>query len=83
VNWEIPRILFLASGILRDSSPQFIPIRLQPQLKKYRCLWCMSTRNHYILYFLHLPSLDFPNKGKSLCKAQKALTGCGNGHRSK
>jgi hypothetical protein len=26
----------------------FITTRLQPQMKKYRCLWCMSTANHNI-----------------------------------
>jgi hypothetical protein len=32
----------------------FITTRLQPQMKKYRCLWCMSTANHNIWYFGHV-----------------------------
>jgi hypothetical protein len=28
-----------------------IPVRLKAQMKTYRCLWCVSTENHYILYF--------------------------------
>jgi hypothetical protein len=32
----------------------FITVRLKPQMKKYRCLWCMSTSNHNIWYFGHV-----------------------------
>jgi RimJ/RimL family protein N-acetyltransferase len=39
-------------------------------MKKYRCLWCMSTTNHNILYFVHIPRIYFPNKGNCLWKAQ-------------
>jgi hypothetical protein len=55
----------------------FVAARLQPQLKKYRCLWWMSTTNHNILYFLNISGIHFLNKGKCLCKAQNALAGCG------
>ena len=30
----------------------FVTVRLQPQMKKYRCPWYVSTTNHNILYFV-------------------------------
>ena len=47
--------------------PGFITIRLQPQMKKYRCLWCMSTANHNILYFVHICGHWLPKHGHSAC----------------
>jgi len=35
-------------------TPGIIKIRLQPQMEKYRCLWCKSSPNHYILYFMRI-----------------------------
>jgi len=42
-------------------------------MKKYRCLWYMSTRNHNILYFLYIPGIHFQNKGSCLWKAPETL----------
>ncbi len=46
-------------------------------MKKYRCLWCLSTKNHNILYFVHIRGIYFPNKGKCLWKARSPLRGAG------
>jgi hypothetical protein len=32
-------------------APNIIKVLLQPQMEKYRCLWCKSSSNHNILYF--------------------------------
>ncbi len=29
-------------------APDLLTVRLQPQMKKYRSPWCMSTKNHNI-----------------------------------
>jgi hypothetical protein len=42
-------------------------------MKKYRCLWCMSTRNHNILYFVCVPRIHLLNTATRLWKAQKPL----------
>jgi hypothetical protein len=52
-------------------TPESMTIRLQPQMKKYRCLWYMSTTNHNILYFVAINGINFPNKGNYLWKAPK------------
>jgi len=67
---------FTASSLLcanyrRLFEPEFISIRLQPQMKKYRSLWGMSTTNHNILYFLCIPRISFANTGNRLWKARK------------
>jgi hypothetical protein len=41
-------------------------------MKKYRSLWCMSTTNHNILYFLNIRGIRLVNNGNRLWKAQKA-----------
>jgi hypothetical protein len=46
-------------------------------MKKYLCLWCMSTKNHNILCFVYVPVIKFANKGICLWKASKALAGRG------
>jgi len=61
-------------GFLRRS---LLTVRLQPQMKKYRCLWCVSTTNHNILYFLIIFSIRLFNTGIRLWKAQKSLARCG------
>jgi hypothetical protein len=48
----------------------FVTIRLQPQMKKYRSLWCMSTTNHNILYFVRVSSTTAINTAIWLWKAQ-------------
>jgi len=67
-----PSMVFsgLSGGVY---TPEFMTIRLQPQMKKYRCLWCKSTTNHYILYFVHTFVIHFINKGNSLWKARNRL----------
>jgi hypothetical protein len=52
---------------------RFITIRLQPQMKKYRCLWGLSTTNHNILYFVRIPGTRPLNARLCLWKAQTAL----------
>jgi hypothetical protein len=46
---------------------------LQPQMKKYRSLWCMSTTNHKILYFPHIRGIFLLNSGLRLWKAGNPL----------
>ena len=70
---ERGRDFFSHSGLGRVFTPRFITIRLQPQMKKYRCLWCKSRINHYILYLVHDSGLLFPNKGTCLWKARDSL----------
>jgi len=48
-------------------------------MKKYRCLWCMSTTNHNRLYFLCVPCILLLNTGNWLWKAPKALARRGLG----
>jgi hypothetical protein len=42
-------------------------------MKKYRCLWYMSTRNHNILYLAHIQGIWLLNIGNRLWKAQNSL----------
>ena len=42
-------------------------------MKKYLCLWCMSTKNHNILCFVYVPGIKLLNKGNYLWKAPKTL----------
>jgi hypothetical protein len=58
-------------------TPGIIKIRLQPQMKKYRSLWYVSTRNHNILYFVCVPRTRLLNTATCLWKAQKSLAGRG------
>ena len=46
-------------------------------MKKYRCQLYMSTTNHNILCFLHIPGIYFPNMGNCLWKAPKPQAGRG------
>ena|ERR1035437_3111183 len=46
-------------------------------MRKYLCLWCMSTKNHNILCFVYVPRIKLLNKGICLWKAPKALAGRG------
>jgi len=46
-------------------------------MKKYLSLWCMSTKNHNILYFVDISGINFLNKGICLWKAPKPLVGRG------
>ena len=56
-----------------SSHRRFFTIRLQPQMKKYRCLWYKSTTNHNILYFVAVSGIWFQNANKRLWKAQNGL----------
>ena len=42
-------------------------------MKKYRCLWYVSTRNHNILYFVYIPRICLLNTATCLWKAHKTL----------
>ncbi len=69
---KLPRTLFseqLPAALHAD----FVTIRLQPQMKKYRCLWYMSTRNHNILYSADILGIRLLNIGNCLWKAQNSL----------
>jgi len=46
---------------------------VKPQMKKYRCPWCMSTRNHNILYFVSIWGTSPLNTAICLWKAQNSL----------
>ena len=48
-------------------------------MKKYRCLWYVSTLNHNILYFVRIPGTFSLNKGVCLWKAQNTLLRAGSG----
>jgi hypothetical protein len=50
---------------------------VKPQMKKYRCLWCMSTTNHYILYFVNISRTCPLNTVIYLWKACNSLAGSG------
>ena len=62
---------------MERSHRRLIKARLRPQMKKYLCLWYMSTKNHNILYFVDVSSTYFANKGICLWKALKTLAGHG------
>jgi hypothetical protein len=47
---------------------------VKPQMKKYRCPWCMSTKNHNILYFVCISSICPLNTAICLWKAQTSLS---------
>jgi hypothetical protein len=38
-------------GLAAYFAPNIFKVLLQPQMEKYRCLWCKSSSNHNILYF--------------------------------
>ncbi len=42
-------------------------------MKKYRCLWYVSTTNHNILYLVHIQGISLLNSGTCLWKAQNSL----------
>jgi hypothetical protein len=42
-------------------------------MKKYRSLWYMSTTNHNILYFHHIPGIQPLNSGICLWKVENSL----------
>jgi hypothetical protein len=42
-------------------------------MKKYRCWWCMSTKNHNLLCFVGFSGINLLNKGICLWKAPKTL----------
>jgi hypothetical protein len=74
-NWDWKVLLNLVSQRHSGGSSHrsIVKLRLLPQMKKYRCLWCVSTRNHNILYFVCIPRTILLNTGLSLWKAQKTL----------
>jgi hypothetical protein len=72
-NGKIPRVLCFQRPLGGTFAPEFVNIRLRPQMKKYRCPWWMSTTNHNILYFVHISNINFPNKGHCLWKAPESL----------
>jgi hypothetical protein len=45
---EFSSVVGLAAA---DFAPNIFKVLLQPQMEKYRCLWCKSSSNHNILYF--------------------------------
>jgi hypothetical protein len=51
----------------------FITVRLQPQMKKYRCPWYVSTTNHNILYFVGISRTCSLNTAVCLWKAANGL----------
>ena len=51
--------------------------RLQPQMKKYRCLWGMSTANHNILYSLVICGTSSLNTADLPVESSNGLAECG------
>lgn len=78
-DWEVPRVLFVQRLCLGRAHRSFVKIRLEPQMKKYRSLWCLSRQNHNILCFVFYRGINLPNMGSSLWKAAKVLARCGPG----
>jgi hypothetical protein len=70
---EITAICLFSSGLRRVSKSHPVTARLQPQMKKYRSLWWMSTGNHNILYLAYIRRIRFLNTGICLWKAQNGL----------
>jgi hypothetical protein len=54
-----------------------VTICLQPQMKKYRSLWWMSTTNHNILYFACNPCISLLNTAICLWISHLSLARCG------
>ena len=50
---------------------------LQPQMKTYRCPWCVSRTNHNILYFVNISCTSSLNPGLCLWKPRISLAGRG------
>jgi hypothetical protein len=73
---ETVALSLLSNDWRRFFTPRFVTIRLQPQMKKYRCRWYKSTTNHNILYFLYIPRIRFLNTAICLWKAQNSHAGC-------
>jgi len=46
---------------------------LQPQMKTYRCPWCVSRTNHNILYFVHISRTSSLNTAICLWKLRISL----------
>jgi hypothetical protein len=53
-----------------DLRRSFVTVRLQPQMKKYRCPWYVSIQNHNILYFVHISGIRSLNTAIWLWKAR-------------
>jgi hypothetical protein len=50
---------------------------VKPQMKKYRSLWCVSTINHNILYFIVISRTSPLNTVNRLWKVAGGLVSCG------
>ena len=46
---------------------------VKPQMKKYRCLWCVSTTNHNILYLIIISRTSRLNPANCLWKVANCL----------
>jgi hypothetical protein len=62
---------------IRVLPPVFFTVRLQPQMKKYRCLLGKSTANHNIWYFLHISGIRLLNPANQPVESLKVLARCG------
>jgi hypothetical protein len=60
-----------------DLRRSFVTVRLQPQMKKYRCPWYVSTQNHNILYFVHISGTSSLNTAIWLWKARLTVVRSG------
>jgi hypothetical protein len=65
------------SGLPAGNCAELITIHEQPQMKKYRYLWSVSTINHYILYFVHIPRPHIPESGLLPVESSNHLGGRG------
>jgi hypothetical protein len=72
-GWKTTGILVCQRLTGGFSHRAFVKICLTPQMKKYRSLWGMSTRNHNILYFVHIPRINLLNSPLCLWKARNPL----------
>jgi hypothetical protein len=44
----LPQILFVVGLMAAGFRAEHLKVLLQPQMEKYRCLWCKSSSNHNI-----------------------------------
>jgi hypothetical protein len=73
----LPQNCRSSSGCWWVSPPDNVTICLQPQMKKYRCPWGVSTANHNILYFVDISRTRSLNTAQWPVESSNSLTGRG------
>jgi hypothetical protein len=73
----LPQNCRSSSGCSRVFRPGNVTVCLQPQMKKYRCPWGVSTANHNILYFVDISRTRSLNTAKWPVESSNSLAGRG------